>query len=161
MVCAGGIATYFIINKLEGSGQSLRQPLTPLDTHNYFPLSIGNSWRYRVDDDGQGVYEYKIDRQLSHSGRLCFEVRMEREGPNPRPMLFANQKNGIAIFSGIYDGYETFDFDSPFVLLPSPLKSGAKWQWRGITLGMQKSFDFHFMGLENCIVPAGENLKIV
>lgn len=160
-ICIVCIAVFFVIAKpikARSSEQDLRQPSGSLDPRDYFPLSIGNSWRYRVTEDGrETVYEYKIDRQLNRGGQVCFEMRAEREGPNPRPMLFAIQEDGIISLAGIYN-CEAFDFDSPFMHLPSPLTPGAKWQWKGkgIAFEIVTSFNSYFMGLENCIVPVGK-----
>lgn len=163
--CIIGVIACFGITSCSSNSKSIeqdiRQPSEPLDSHDYFPLSIGNRWRYRVTErDYVGEYEYRIDRQLSRNGQLCFELRAEREGTNPAPMLYAVQEKGVVSYSGIF-GSEALNFDKPFIDLPTPLTTKAEWHWkgeislRGGAVKMPRTFKSYFLGLENCTVPAG------
>ena len=112
-------------------------PATPDEAASYYPVKIGNSWTYRLDDIGSTAKYEVTGRTSGHDGLVVSCITRMIDVVIATESVISEQNGRIAHVSGtdVLTGNKRLIYAHPEVILNSPLNVGATWEYDRDTTG--------------------------
>ena len=138
-------------------------PISAAQTTDYYPLTIGSKWTYRVTASGAGqtvekTMQVEITGKESAGGMECYMKKYTMDNRIVQEECYGWQDGKLILYKGAVDQSGSLVHASPSppqVLLVTPLEAGVKWTWTG-DIGTEKdTLQGEVGGRTLIVVPAG------
>lgn len=132
------------------------QRAKPVAAQDYFPLRVGDSWKYRMTD-GDTEYTVKVlsaEKQLD--GTLLY--LLEKQAGLIIHDWYSKTQGWVLMHREAYVGQEGLEikYELPRQYLKNPLVAGEKWNWKGKSIVQAEVEERNEVtGTEVVKVPAG------
>ena len=123
---------------------------------DYFPLSVGDSWTYRHNEDDSEFTVKVLSAEKHPDGTMLYLV--EKQAGAVIRYWYSKSSGWTLLHREAYQHQEGIDrqYQPPREFLKNPLITGAKWTWKGIGInGQLTSESNQVIGPEIVKVPAG------
>ena len=123
---------------------------------DYFPLRVGDSWKYRMIDNDTEYTVKVLSAEKQLDGTLLY--LLEKQAGVIIHDWYSKMNGWVLIHREAYEGQEGLNvkYQPPKQYLKNPLVAGDKWNWKGKSI-TQTEMEEHneVMGVEVVKVPAG------
>jgi hypothetical protein len=125
-------------------------------TRDYFPLRVGNFWKYRHNEGIEFSYKV-VEAGKQADGTTLYQV--QKSQTVNLNSWYTNANGWVILRKDAYPDHEGLEmtYKPPKQILKNPLNPGATWTWSGksVTLG-DSTESSTVIGSERVAVPAGK-----
>jgi hypothetical protein len=127
-----------------------RTPAVP----DYFPLEVGNTWKYRHSEGSEFTIKV-LDAEKQKDGTTRYKV--ETLSGMEIHSWYSKPNGWVLLHEKSYVGQDIKPtYDPPKQHLMNPLIPGGKWSWKGLSeVNQEASESYEVIGPENVTVAAG------
>jgi hypothetical protein len=133
---------------------SAQKPRTAPAARDYFPLHVGDTWKYRHSEGSEFTIKV-LDAEKQKDGTTRYKVEMLS---GMQVHSWYSKTNGWVLLHGkSYIGQDIKPtYDPPKQHLQNPLVAGGKWSWKGLSeVNQDASESYEVIGPETVTVAAG------
>jgi hypothetical protein len=125
-------------------------------TRDYFPLRVGNFWKYRHNEGIEFSYKV-VEASKQADGTTLYQVK-KSQTVNVNSW-YTNANGWVILRKDAYPDHEGLErtYQPPKQILQNPLNPGATWTWKGKTVTQTDGSETSkVVGSERVEVPAGK-----
>jgi hypothetical protein len=157
------ISLLFLLLLLAAVGAAQKGKKTPKVASDFFPLSAGDTWKYRHSEGAEFTIKV-LDVEKQADGTTRYKV--ESQSGNQVLYWYSKTAGWVLLHDKVYPDQEGLKakYDPPKQHLKNPLVKGETWVWTGMSeVNQQASESYKVIGPETVKVLAGtfRTMKIV
>lgn len=118
---------------------------------DYFPLSTGNTWRYKTNMGSPLTVVVKNQKTIGDWNCFVVESFTYDKKNCVKSDYFAQKDDGIYCLRSSFPVTSMF-FDPPITILRFPLKKGLSWKWTGKIGIFDAKYFYRVLGRESLLI---------